>query len=131
MSEEIDEKKRFSILLVDDKKDFRDTMEIWLKSEGYTVEVASSGEEAIEIIKKDGKKVVLLDIKMPKMDGIETLRTIRGFNKDIPVIMITAHGDEKALKKCRELGIAGFFPKGDDFTNAVRLVATALRLLKG
>lgn len=125
-----EEKTDIPILLVDDKKDYRDTMELWLKSEGYTVEVAASGQEAIDLIKKERKRVVFLDIKMPNMDGVETLCRIREFNKEIPIIMVTAHGDEKALKECYELGIAGFFPKGDDFINAIGLITTALRILK-
>ena len=120
----------FSILLVDDQSDYRETMALWLQTEGYTVETASSGQEGIDIIKKDGKKVVFLDIRMPKMDGVETLRQIRAFNSEIPVIMVTAHGDEKQLMECKELGIAGFFPKGGDFSNAARLITTALRILK-
>lgn len=126
----IEEKKSVPILLVDDQKDYRDTMELWLKSEGYIVEVAASGEEAIDLIKREKKKVVFLDIKMPGIDGVETLRRIREFNKEIPVIMVTAHGDEKHLKECKKLGIAGFFPKGDDFINVIGLITTALRILK-
>jgi two-component system response regulator (stage 0 sporulation protein F) len=111
MVENTEAKKDIPILLVDDQKDYRDTMELWFKTEGYTVETAGSGQDAIDIIKNGGKRVVFLDIKMPGMDGVETLRRIREFDKELPVIMVTAHGDEKAFKECKKLNATGFFPR--------------------
>lgn len=124
------EKKKFTVLIVDDEKDYRDTMALWLETEGYEVEVASSGQDAIEKIKKGGERVVFLDIKMRGKNGIETLREIRDIDASVPVIMITAHGDEKALRECQELGIVGFFPKGDNFNRAANMISAALRTLK-
>jgi CheY-like chemotaxis protein len=106
--------RKIRVLLVDDEPDFVESMSLWLKAKGYSVLVASSGEEAIKIIKEQAPQIVFLDIKMPAMDGIETLRRIREFNQRIPVIMITAYADEEKLAKAQRLNISGFFSKDED-----------------
>lgn len=64
---------------------------------------------------------------MPVMEGIETLRRIRQFDKKTPVFMLTASGDEERLKETMELGISGFIQKGTEFENASNLVHVALK----
>lgn len=119
------------ILLVDDERDFSETMGFWLKAKGYKVDIASSGEEAINMIKSKSPDIVFLDLVMPGLNGTETLRRIRDFNKDLPIIMVTAHAEEPgAIEAATQLGTAGFFPKADDFTNATRMIETALRTFK-
>jgi len=106
--------RKIRVLLVDDEPDFVESMSLWLQAKGYYVSVASGGEEAIKIIKEQTPHIVFLDIKMPAMDGIETLRRIREFNQRIPVIMITAYADEEKLAKSQRLNISGFFAKDED-----------------
>jgi len=81
------------ILLVDDEADIRDVLEIALSDSGYTVRTAENGNEALRLFRELNPPVVLTDIKMPSMDGIELLRKIKFENPETEVIMITGHGD--------------------------------------
>ena len=81
------------ILLVDDEADIRDVLKIALSDSGYNVHTAENGNEALRLFRKLSPPVVLTDIKMPSMDGIELLRRIKFENPETEVIMITGHGD--------------------------------------
>jgi len=87
------DKNLISILVVDDEEDIRDVLEIALKDIGYTVYLAENGEKALEIFKSERPDIVITDIKMPVMDGIELLRRIKQENLETEVLMITGHGD--------------------------------------
>ncbi len=91
-----------SILLVDDEEGIRKVLGISLTDMGYHVSTAATGQEALGIFKKDCPAIVLTDIKMPEMDGIELLRRIKAHNPDTEVIMITGHGDmDLAIKSVK------------------------------
>jgi CheY-like chemotaxis protein len=77
------------VLVVDDDAEVRETMQDILELEGYDVTLASSGEEALAAFEIDSFPVVLLDIRLPGIDGIETLERIKALNGDTRVIMIT------------------------------------------
>jgi len=81
------------ILLVDDEKDIRDVLEISLADCGYDVCMAENGDAGLRVFKEMQPSIVLADIKMPVMDGIELLRKIKHENPETEVIMITGHGD--------------------------------------
>ena len=81
------------ILLVDDEADIRDVLKIALSDSGYNVHTAENGNEALRLFRELNPPVVLTDIKMPSMDGIELLRRIKFENPETEVIMITGHGD--------------------------------------
>ncbi|SDU18401.1 hybrid sensor histidine kinase/response regulator [Desulfobacula phenolica] len=87
------DKSQVSILVVDDEEDIRDVLEIALMDIGYTVLLAENGEKAFEIFKSKRPQIVITDIKMPVMDGIELLRQIKRENPATEVLMITGHGD--------------------------------------
>ena len=82
-----------TILVVDDEKHVCLLYEEEFKDEGYNVLTASNGREALEIVEQHNPDLVLLDIKMPEMDGSEFLRYVRQFNTALPIIISTAHGD--------------------------------------
>ena len=91
-----------SILLVDDEEGIRIVLGISLRDMGYRVVTAENGQEALRIFKKESPAIVLTDIKMPEMDGIELLRRIKEHNPDTEVIMITGHGDmDLAIKSVK------------------------------
>ena len=81
------------ILLVDDEEGIRKVLSITLSDAGYRVFVAENGREALRIFKTESPPIVMTDIKMPGMDGIELLKNIKRKNPDTEVIMITGHGD--------------------------------------
>ena len=82
-----------SILLVDDEEGIRKVLSIVLADMGFRVHTAASGAEALQIFEEKKPPIVLTDIKMPEMDGLELLRTIKRMDPDTEVIMITGHGD--------------------------------------
>ena len=124
------EPKDISILLIDDEAGFRRPMEFWLKAKGYQVTGAASGEEGLVMIAQERPSIVYLDMKMPGLNGIETLRKIRENDKKLPVIMITAHGTPKDMEEAERLGTSGFFRKDDDFATAAKLILIALESSK-
>ncbi len=90
------------ILLVDDEDDIREILDIVLTDMGYEVITAKDGEEAIAFFRKEARPIVLTDIKMPGIDGIEVLKTVKAEHPDTEVIMITGHGDmELAIKSLK------------------------------
>ncbi len=94
------------ILLVDDEQDIREVLEISLVSSGYTVFTAENGKQAFDIFKKEKPLIVLTDIKMPGMSGIDLLRKIKNSNPDTEVIIITGHGDtDLAIKSLKHEAI--------------------------
>ena len=98
---ELPEKDR-NILLVDDEEDIRDVLSVSLEDFGYEVYTAENGQEALEIYKEKNPSMVLTDIKMPLMDGIELLKEIKKRNPETEVVMITGHGDmELAIKSLK------------------------------
>ena len=84
------------ILVVDDEEGIRQLYQEELEEEGYKVELAERGEEALEKISKAKPDAVILDLKMPGMGGLEVLERIREQYKDLPVIISTAYGEYKS-----------------------------------
>ena len=118
-------KREFRILAVDDDPDIRELLQYNLNKEGYTVTLATNGKEAMDMVKKEVPHLVLLDIMMPEMDGIETCRQMR----EIPementfIIFLTARAEEYSE-------VAAFDSGADDFiTKPVKQRALASRIL--
>ena len=119
--------EKVKVLLIDDEEDFRQLMGFWLKSKGYDVLHAPSGQTAIEIVKEKNPDIAFLDLHMPGMDGVETYTKIRKFNKDLPIIVISAYLEDPKLKGSVLSGISGVFPKDDDFEKGLDLLESVLR----
>lgn len=114
------------LLIVDDESDVREFAANFFRKRKIDVSTASSGEEALKKVINEQPQVVLLDIKMEGIDGIEALRRIRELNKQIKVIMITGRDDDEAKEKTKELGAYGFIHKPLKLEELERVV---LRLL--
>ncbi|MBW6411821.1 response regulator transcription factor [Clostridium weizhouense] len=82
-----------TILIVDDEKEIRDLVDIYLKGEGYKTIKACDGEEALEIIENENVDLVILDVMMPRLNGIDTCLKIRE-NRDMPIIMLSAKTED-------------------------------------
>lgn len=87
--------KKVRLLIVDDEENIRFLFKEELEEEGYEVDVASNGFDALEKIKNAVFDLVILDIKMPGMNGIQALNEIKNMNKDLPVILCSAYGEFK------------------------------------
>lgn len=120
-----------NVLVVDDEKDFLYTMEYWLKSKGYQVITAANGKDALAKIKNNPVDIIFLDLHMPVMDGAEALKQIREFNKNVPVVIITAYTVDDKISEVEKYNISGFFSKEKDFSESAKLIETILRLRSG
>jgi two-component system nitrogen regulation response regulator NtrX len=114
------------ILVVDDERNIRRSLEMILTGEGYEVICVPSGREAIETIKDDKPHVVLLDIVLPGMNGIEVLRSVRESNPDLSVIMISGHGTVQDAVMATKLGAYDFLEKPLSREKVLLTVAHAL-----
>lgn len=121
------EKTKKAILVVDDVTANLELISVNLIQEGYRVITAESGFAALDMINLEKPGLVLLDIIMPKMDGIETLKRIKAIDPDIPVAMVTAVWDENEAKKAMEAGAFEYITKPIDF-NYLKL-AVLIKLL--
>jgi signal transduction histidine kinase len=107
-----DEKEaKWPILLVDDEEDIRDVLSVSITDMGYTVHEAETGEQAIGIFRQIDPPIVMTDIKMPGMDGIELLQKIKRENPDTEVVMITGHGDMDLAIKSLKFEATDFITK--------------------
>ena len=92
------------ILVVDDEDELRRILSNYLKSKGYEVICASDGDEALDRVIEEEPDIVILDIKMHRMDGMTMLNRLRGFNNNIVVIILTAHRSETTAMEAIRLG---------------------------
>ncbi len=114
------------VLVVDDEEALRYLLSTELAAEGYEVETAGDGDEAIEAIKQKDYDVVLLDIKMPRVDGFEVLRFIKQNKPEIKVIMLTAYADVKNAIEALKLGASDFVSKPYDLEDILTSINRAL-----
>jgi CheY-like chemotaxis protein len=99
------------VLVVDDEADMRLALRLFLERSGHTVQEAPDGETALSMIHATGADVVLLDMRMPGLDGVQTLSKIRERFKDLPVIMVTGYGSSDSAKEVLEKGANHYISK--------------------
>ena len=115
------------LLIVDDEEHNRELIEVILYREGYTLFFANNGEEALKILQHKPIDILLLDLLMPKMDGMSTLKKIKNFNQKKPyIIVITALGDKKNQAKALELGANNYLLKPFDIIDLKQRIRVAL-----
>jgi DNA-binding response OmpR family regulator len=103
------------ILVVDDEPDVREVLAEYLEQRGFEVLRVGSGEEALEDVRRSRPDTVLLDIAMPGLSGVETLREIRAASADTRVIMVSGIDDVETARRTLALGAADYVPKPVDF----------------
>ncbi|MCH7658438.1 MAG: sigma-54-dependent Fis family transcriptional regulator [Bacteroidetes bacterium] len=114
------------ILVIDDEKSIRNSLKEVLEYENYKVDLATEGREGLEMFEKNQYDVVLCDIKMPKMDGIEVLEEIYIQTTDIPVIMISGHGNIDTAVESIKKGAYDFIQKPLDLNRLLITIKNAL-----
>jgi two-component system response regulator PilR (NtrC family) len=107
------------ILIVDDEKPIRDSLKIVLSDEGYTTEVAGDGEEALEKIKNESFDIVITDIKMPKIDGIQLLETVSSISPETFFIIMTAYASVKTAIDALRHGAFDYLIKPVEFDDVI------------
>jgi len=99
------------VLLVDDEREFVQTLSERLIMRDMGPAVAYDGESALDLIKEDEPDVMIVDLKMPGIDGLEVLRTVKKTRPDIEVIILTGHGNEEDRQLCLDLGAFAYLQK--------------------
>lgn len=102
------------LLIVDDQQGIRLLLNEVFKKEGFFPHLAATGQEALQIVETSDISLILLDMKIPGMDGIEILRRIKNIKPDIPVIMMTAYGELGVINEALDLGAVKYFTKPFD-----------------
>lgn len=119
------------IMVVDDETPVLEVLSEYFTAQGYEVLTASSGSEALAVVSRTPPELVLLDIRMPGMDGVEVLRRLRNVNKSLPVIMVTANEDVALARETLKIGAFDYVPKPFDFRYLDRVVAAGLVQMAG
>ena len=123
--------EKIKILIVDDEPRVADEIEEFLHTRDYIVSKANAPSKAFKILKKDSVNIVILDIKLPEMDGIEVLKKIKTLYPDIEVIMISGHGDMEIVIQAMRYGATDYFAKPFrlfEIDNAISRTTKYLRL---
>ncbi|MEC7080699.1 MAG: sigma 54-interacting transcriptional regulator, partial [Pseudomonadota bacterium] len=115
-----------NLLLVDDDKSLLRLLTIRLEGEGYEVTAVEDGQSALRKLQNDNYDVVLSDLRMPGLDGLSLFEEIMGIRKDIPVILMTAHGTIADAVAATQRGVFGFLPKPVDHDELRALLQKAL-----
>lgn len=121
------------VLLVDDEREFVQTLSERLLMRDMGSAVAYDGESALELIKEDEPDVMILDLRMPGIDGIEVLRRVKATQPDIEVIILTGHGSEADKNLCMELGAFDYLQKPvdiDELSETIKRANEMIRLRK-
>src|SRR5271157_858590 len=119
-----------TILVVDDEESICQSLKAILSDEGYQVLVAGSGEEAVKIVEEEMPQLVLLDIWLPGMDGLETLQAIKKVNPKVLVIIMSGHGTIETAVKATKLGAFDFIEKPLSLDKIIILVNNAINLVR-
>jgi len=114
------------ILVVDDEEDARDLFNTILTDEGYVVSLANGGDQALSLFNSNPFNLVITDIKMPGMDGLQLLQEIRKTGSKTDVIMVTAYGEVESYLKAMSLGAAEYINKPVRIKELKRIVHKVL-----
>jgi DNA-binding response OmpR family regulator len=115
-----------TVLVIDDDRDLLDLVSFALEDEGYKVETAANGREGLEKVRREMPDLILLDMKMPLMDGWQFAQEFHArFDEKAPIVVLTAA--ENARKRAAEIGAQGWIGKPFDLDDLSRVVATHIR----
>ncbi len=103
------------VLSVDDEQSVQDLLSMHLELEGFEIKTAANGLEAIGLLESESFDLILLDIEMPKMDGLEVLRYIKNHHIKVCPLMLTGADDLRAFAECARLGAFDYLPKPYNF----------------
>ena len=117
-----------TVLVVDDEEYIRESLKTFLTEMGYRVIVASHGEEALDLAKKEGPEVIILDVKMPGIDGIETCRRLRSDEGTAVIPVIVATALRETLPAALDAGANDFVTKPFHLTELLTRIRSMLRV---
>ncbi len=113
------------VLLVDDEEEFVRALAKRLRTRGLNVDISGDGRSAVDKVKKNDFDVIVLDLAMPGMDGLETLKRLREVNPDLQIVLLTGHGSIKAGVEAMKEGAADFLEKPAEFSELLAKIKEA------
>ncbi len=119
--------KKIKILLVDDEDEFAATLAERLELRGYDAEIAKDGESGISLVSAGSFDIVVLDLMMPGLTGIDTLKQMKIIDRDLPVILLTGHGSTKEAMEGMRLGAFDFLMKPLDIRELINEIEKAVK----
>lgn len=114
------------VLVIEDQEDLAALYEQALGREGYEVSKAYTGEEGFALFEDHGADAVVLDMTLPEMHGVETLRSIRNLNANVPVVVVTGETSDETRRKCERLGVREYLSKPADYREIMDALRRAL-----
>jgi len=117
-----------SLLITDDDRAFRETLQGVFEPEGYRTLLAGDGEEALKIVRREKVHLILLDMHMPRLTGLETLRRVRQFRAILPCILLSADLDDLIVEQARRLRAFSVLAKPITRGQITGVVREALRI---
>ncbi len=99
------------VLVIDDEQGIRSLLDTLLRRKGYDVVLAESGRKGLELFRRERPDVVVLDLKMPGMDGLAVLQQVRSLNPTLPVIILTGAGTPETEQQVRAMGVTEYVEK--------------------
>ncbi len=120
-----------SLLITDDDRDFRETLRLAFEPLGFRTLVAGDGEEALEIVHREPVHLLLLDMHMPRLTGLETIRRVKQFAEELPCILLSADLDEQMAEEARRARAFSALAKPVRFAEIKRVVNLALQSVYG
>ena len=121
----------YSILITDDDGNCRETLREIVEPKGFRTLLASCGEEAVDIVRADPVHLVLLDMHMPSLTGLETLRLVRQINRMLPCILVTGDADQNLMREAYQAQVYSVIPKPINRHEVLYTIIRALRQYYG
>jgi len=118
--------KKRKILLVEDEAVLREALQDWLVADGYEVETTESGEDALDKIKKEEFGVIVLDLRLPGIDGLRVFEEVKDVKPEIKGVIITAYPSSETLDKAKEIGLLDYLPKPFNIEDLEKIISGAL-----
>ncbi len=119
--------ERPRVLVIDDEIEIREALDMFLSSEGYDVATAESGDAAVERAKEQVFELAITDLRMPGMNGAETVAALKRLNPDLAVIVVTGYASDESAIRCRAEGAFKIIRKPFQLDDLLLVVKAALR----
>ena len=120
-----------SLLITDDDRDFRETLQLVFEPLGFRTLVAGDGQEALDIVHREPVHLLLLDMHMPRLTGLETIRRVKQFSEELPCILLSADLDEQLAEEARQVRAFSALAKPVRYAEIRRVVNRALQSAYG
>lgn len=125
------EKVEGRILVIEDDESIRVALRDFLGWMGLEVSLCAHGREALSLVNKHKPQIVLLDLKMPDIDGVKVLESLRASHPEIAVMLISGNKDAELARRCMEMGACDYFTKPFDLNYLQKSIVTRMWLING